>query len=73
MVLKKYEDYMALDQYGQTYHALGRYPRKALLERLARKHAAKMYVDTAKGARHIGWVIGKLWLTVYGVSRMDRT
>lgn len=66
--------YMAIDQYGRTYH-LGwtKHPRKALLEKLGSKHASKMYVDTAVGSRHIGWIIGGLWLTVYRVERMERT
>ena len=65
--------HMAIDQYGQTYHGLGRFPRKALLEQLGRKNARKMYVDTSKGPKHIGWIVGQLWLTVYSVQRMERT
>jgi hypothetical protein len=34
---------MGIDQYGQTYHNLGKYPRKELLERLGYKNAKKMY------------------------------
>lgn len=64
--------YMAIDQYGQTFHGL-KHPRKDLLERLGRKHASKMYVDGQDGkARHIGYVIGQQWLTVYQVKRIDR-
>ena len=40
--------YMAIDQYGQTYHGL-EHPRKDLLERLGRSHAEKMYRDTLDG------------------------
>ena len=66
-------DHMAIDQYGNTYHNLGQYPRKALLERLYRKHADKMYISTRDGRDiHIGYVIAKLWLTVYTVQRMER-
>lgn len=66
-------NHMAIDQYGQTHHGLGKHPRKALLERLARKSARKMYVDKANGPPvHIGWIIGGLWLTVYKVTRMER-
>jgi len=36
--------YMAIDQYGTTYHGLTR-PRKDLMERIGRKHVAKMYTD----------------------------
>lgn len=64
---------MAVDQYGQTYHGLGPHPRKALLERLGRKHAAKMYVDKKDGSTaHIGWIISGLWLTVYHVQRWEK-
>ena len=66
-------NYMAVDQYGQTFHNLGKFPRKELLCRLGRKRAAKMYVDKKNGnAAHIGWIIGGLWLTVYEVKPMER-
>jgi hypothetical protein len=65
-------EHMAIDQYGQTYHALGKHPRKALLARLGRQKAQKMYVDTKDGKTyHIGWIIARLWLTVYKVQRME--
>lgn len=64
--------YMAIDQYGQIEHGLGRYPRKELLERCGTKHADRMYVDSAsKGTLHIGWVIAGRWFTVYSVERME--
>lgn len=63
------KDHMGIDQYGETYHALGKNPRKALLERLGKTHANKMYRDDAKGnARHVGYVIGRLWITLYQVT-----
>lgn len=63
--------HMAIDQYGNTYHDLGRHPRKALLDILNRKRAEKMYIDGANGKPiHTGWVIAGLWLTVYEVRRM---
>lgn len=66
-------NYMAIDQYGQTEHNLGRYPRKELLSRCWRKHADKIYVDnTSKGTLHIGWVIAGRWFTVYKVERMEK-
>ena len=67
--MKKQENqYMAIDQYGQTYHGLT-HPRKDLLERLGRSHADKMYVDTKSGdIAHVGYVIGGLWLTLYTVA-----
>lgn len=64
--------YMAIDQYDQTHHGLT-HPRKDLLSRFDRKHAAKMYVDKKDGSCvHVGYVIAGLWLTVYEVSRMER-
>lgn len=64
-------DHMAIDQYGNTLHALGPYPRKALLERLGRKHADRMYVDDSEGRpHHIGYVIAGRWLTLYKVERI---
>lgn len=59
--------FMAIDQYGQTYHDLGPHPRKALLDRLGYHKADKMYQDTTSGPLHCGYVIGKLWLDVYEV------
>ena len=60
---------MAIDQYGQTYHQLGAYPRKTLLERLGGRSAEKMYVDTMSGeSQHVGYIINGLWLTLYRVT-----
>jgi len=64
--------HMARDQYGEYYHDLGPYPRQALLERLDRKHADKMYCDTTDGPKHIGWIIATLWLRVYEVNPMRK-
>ena len=67
------KQHMAIDQYGHTHHNLGEHPRAALLDRLSRSHADKMYIDTAGGdIVHVGWVIGGLWLTVYEVRPMER-
>lgn len=63
--------YMAIDQYGQTYHGLT-HPRKDLLERLGRSHADKMYQDGPEGQpQHIGYVIGTLWLRLYQVTPIE--
>lgn len=60
---------IGIDQYGKVYHDLGRHPRKALLNRLCRKHAAKMYVDRASGEpRHVGYVIAGLWINLYSIE-----
>ncbi len=59
--------FMAIDQYGRAYHGLAN-PRKDLCERLGKTHAEKMFCDTEDGgARHIGYVIGGLWLRIYEV------
>jgi len=59
--------YMAIDQYGQTFHGLT-YPRKELCEILGNKHADKMYVDKKNGdILHVGYVIAGHWLNVYKV------
>jgi len=63
------QDTMGIDQYGNTYHGLGKYPRKALLERLGRSHADKMYVDKKDGSTvHIGYIISGLWIRLYSVQ-----
>ena len=60
---------IAIDQYGQRYLNLGKYPRKALCDRLGRKHVSKMYCDDGNGkSNHVGYVIGGHWLTLYNVT-----
>ena len=62
------EMFMAVNQYGHTYHALHT-PRKELLARLNRKHAERMYVDAPNGKiEHVGYVIAGEWLRVYQVQ-----
>ena len=64
--------YMAIDQYGNTFHGL-EHPRKDLMERLCNKHCSKMYIDKKDGSsKHIGYVIGGHWLTIYKVERMEK-
>jgi hypothetical protein len=65
------QQYMAVDQYGTTYHGLS-HPRKDLMERIGRRHAEKMYQDRKDGtSHHVGYVVGGHWCTVYRVERMD--
>ena len=59
--------YMAVDQYGQTFHGLVN-PRKELCERLAKSHADKVYKDIGGKRYHVGYFIGGLWLTLYKVE-----
>ena len=64
--------FMAIDQYGTTYHGLT-HPRKDLLDKLCRSSASKMYVDSKDGKTyHTGYVIAGLWLTVYSVQPMRK-
>lgn len=64
--------YMAIDQYGQTFHGL-EYPRKDLLRKLGKQHAAKIYRDKKDGRSvHVGYIIGGLWLSIYEVTPVER-
>lgn len=64
---------MGIDQYGKTYHSLGDKPRKALLEKLGRRHCAKMYVDKTDGtAKHVGYIIGGHWIRLYHVESWEK-
>ena len=66
--MKKMKNYMAIDQYGHTYHDLGPHPRKALIEKTGNSHTSKMYTyRKGSGATHIGYVVGQLWCTLYEV------
>ena len=59
--------YMAIDQYGNTWHGLT-HPRKDLCARLGVQHAEKMYAELKDGGeRHVGYVIAGHWLDVYEV------
>lgn len=63
---------MGIDQYGQIYHDLGKYPRKELLNRLGYKKAEKMYRDKKNGSTvHCGYVIGKNWINLYEVKPIE--
>lgn len=63
------KNFMAIDQYGETYHDLGKYPRKKLLDLLGGSNAKKMYVDTKNGdVYHVGYIINGLWIRLYEVK-----
>jgi hypothetical protein len=69
--MKKVNRYIGIDQHGQTFRNL-RHPRKDLCNLLGRKHIQKMYVDAPNGeARHIGYVVSGLWITVYALTQLD--
>ena len=64
--------YMAIDQYGHTYHGL-KHPRKKLSERLCNSHVEKMYQDKKNGTTvFCGYVIGGLWLQLYEVQPVEK-
>jgi len=64
---------LGIDQYGQTYHKLGKYPRKELLNRLGYRKADKRYLDKNDGSTvHYGYVIGGHWITLYHIEPFDR-
>lgn len=70
--MKTEKQYMAIDQYGTTYHGLT-HPRKDLMKRLYNQHCQKMFRHDADGnSFHIGYVIGGFWLTVYEVKPMRK-
>jgi hypothetical protein len=66
--------YMARDQYGATIHLPDvKHPRKALLDKLGLKHADKVMVDCKSGPpKHIGYVIGRRWFTLYTVHEWSK-
>jgi len=67
-------DYMAMDNFGNTYHGLGQHPRKELIERIGSGHVRKMYSDKKDGGSvHVGYVIGQHWLTLYEVKPFERS
>ena len=66
------KSYMAIDQYGQTYHELKK-PRRDLLALLGAKKAEKMYCDDKAGnTKHIGYTIAGLWLRIYEVTPWEK-
>lgn len=50
------KQYIAIDQYGQTWKNL-EHPRKDLMERIGCSHAEKMYIDG-------------VWLNIYEITPM---
>ena len=59
-------NFIGQDQYGFYYH-IDKHPRKELKEMLPGR-IRKMYMDTKKGVKHIGYVVGNLWVEVYEVK-----
>jgi len=62
--------FMAIDQYGQTFHLKTKFPRKELLEQFDRTRADKMYQDKqGSEPEHVGYIIAGHWLSVYTVQK----
>ena len=65
------KSYMAIDQYGQTYHGL-KHPRKDLMDKLCNSHAARIYQDKKDGSTvAVGYIIAGLWLSIYEVKPVE--
>jgi len=63
---------MGIDQYGETYHDLGKYPRKKLQEIFGTKKINKMYIDGDDGqAIHIGYTIKGYWIRLYRLQALN--
>ena len=63
---------MGIDQYGDTYHDLGEYPRKKLQDIFGTKKIDKMYIDGDNGqAIHTGYVIKEYWIRLYKVTPLN--
>lgn len=52
------QGFMGIDQHGRHYDDLGLFPRKELLNRLGR-------------SKHVGYVIGGNWITLYRVQAWE--
>ena len=69
----KTTNYMAIDQYNETYHDLGKFPRKELINRIGGGKVSKIYQDKKDGSVvHTGYVIGKTWLNLYKVEPFEK-
>lgn len=65
--------FLGVDQYGHTYfltaRTAGNTARQKLLSMLGATKAIRMFVDGADGeTKHIGYIVGRLWITLYTVS-----
>lgn len=62
--------YMARDQYGDTIHLTEpKHPRRQLLAKLGRQHAARMFYDSKSTGQpvHCGYIVGGRWFKLYEV------
>ena len=66
-------NHMAIDQYGETIHDLGPYPRKGLLAKLGHKHVDKMYVSRKDGSiAHSSYIVSGRWFRVFKVEPWEK-
>ena len=64
--------YMAIDQFGETYHGL-KHPRKDLMEQLGATKAERIYVDAKNGdILHVGYVIAGHWCRIFKVEPLRK-
>ena len=64
--------YMAIDQYGHTYHGL-KHPGKIFVKGFVIPMWKKMYQDKKDGTTvFCGYVIGGLWLQLYEVQPVEK-
>lgn len=67
------ENIMGIDQYGNTFHHLGKHPRKALIDKLGGSSASKMYADKKDGSSvHVGYIVNTHWVTLYRVEPFEK-
>lgn len=62
--------YMAVSNHSRTVHLTNpkKHPRGQLMDKLGSKHCEKIYIDAENGtAKHIGYIIGREWFTIYEV------
>ena len=61
---------IAVDQFNNVIHLEGKHPRAELIRACSIKHAEKIYIDTADGVKHVGYIIGRSWFTLYEERRL---
>ena len=64
----------AIDQFGTLHWFRTNNPRRALLEKVGRSRAEKMYQDGPDGKpRHTGYVVGAHWFSVFRCEEIGAT
>lgn len=63
--------YIAIDQYGHSVKLTdsASHPKGQLLKKLGVSRAENMFVDSISGeSKHIGYIVGDNWYTIYKIS-----